>query len=166
MTKDLGTKVQTSNLNEQLGQVDYVFSDKTGTLTCNLMEFKKMSIGTFSYGIDTRKAKNCNPTYTAKCRDAADKQVTNFNFEDEAFFEHFQNTSHPNHQTIVDFLTHLGVCHTVVAEAKHDGTTSYNASSPDELALVNAAKYFGYFFKGRDDDNNIEVEILGKSIRF
>ena len=58
-------------------------------------------------------------------------------------------------------MTHLGVCHTVVAEAKQDGTTSYNASSPDELALVNAAKYFGYFFKGRDDDNNIEVEILG-----
>lgn len=53
--KDLATKVQTSNLNEQLGQVDYVFSDKTGTLTCNLMEFKKMSIGEFSYGIDTRK---------------------------------------------------------------------------------------------------------------
>ena len=102
----------------------------------------------------------------AKCRDAADKEVTNFNFEDEAFFEHFQNTSHPNHQTIVDFMTHLGVCHTVVAETKQDGTTSYNASSPDELALVNAAKYFGYFFKGRDDDNNIEVEILGKSIRF
>jgi P-type E1-E2 ATPase len=58
MTKDLGTKVQTSNLNEQLGQVDYVFSDKTGTLTCNLMEFKKMSIGIFSYGIDTRKSNN------------------------------------------------------------------------------------------------------------
>jgi P-type E1-E2 ATPase len=58
MIKDLGTKVQTSNLNEQLGQVDYVFSDKTGTLTCNLMEFKKMSIGTFSYGIDTRKSNN------------------------------------------------------------------------------------------------------------
>jgi P-type E1-E2 ATPase len=54
-TKDLPTKVQTSNLNEQLGQVDYVFSDKTGTLTCNLMEFKKMSIGTYSYGIDNRK---------------------------------------------------------------------------------------------------------------
>ena len=53
--KDLATKVQTSNLNEQLGQVDYVFSDKTGTLTCNLMEFKKMSIGNQSYGIDTRK---------------------------------------------------------------------------------------------------------------
>jgi magnesium-transporting ATPase (P-type) len=31
---------------------------------------------------------------------------------------------------------------------------------------VNAAKYFGYFFKGRDDDNNIEVDINGKSTRF
>ena len=53
--KDLPTKVQTSNLNEQLGQVDYVFSDKTGTLTCNMMEFKKMSIGEYSYGVDTRR---------------------------------------------------------------------------------------------------------------
>jgi len=31
---------------------------------------------------------------------------------------------------------------------------------------VNAAKYFGYFFKGRDDENNIEVDINGKSTRF
>jgi len=40
----------TSNLNEELGQVDYIFSDKTGTLTKNHMQFKKMSIGTFEYG--------------------------------------------------------------------------------------------------------------------
>jgi magnesium-transporting ATPase (P-type) len=54
----------------------------------------------------------------------------------------------------------LAVCHTVVAEEK-EGQTLYNASSPDELALVNAAKYFNYFFVGRDDDNNIEVKIDG-----
>jgi P-type E1-E2 ATPase len=48
--KDMAARVQTSNLNEDLGQVQYVFSDKTGTLTCNIMEFKKLSCGMQTYG--------------------------------------------------------------------------------------------------------------------
>jgi magnesium-transporting ATPase (P-type) len=59
----------------------------------------------------------------------------------------------------------LAVCHTVIAEKSKNSQNSdhlaYNASSPDELALVNAAKYFGYYFKGRDDDNNMVVELRG-----
>ena len=39
-------------MNEQLGNVSYIFSDKTGTLTKNYMEFKKVSIGDFTYGHD------------------------------------------------------------------------------------------------------------------
>jgi phospholipid-transporting ATPase len=36
--------VQSSNLNEELGQIEHVFTDKTGTLTCNIMEFKKITM--------------------------------------------------------------------------------------------------------------------------
>ena len=47
-------RAQASNLNEELGQVEYVFSDKTGTLTQNVMEFKKFSAGTNAYGTDDK----------------------------------------------------------------------------------------------------------------
>ena len=52
ITKDtnINVTVQTSTLNEELGQIQYIFSDKTGTLTCNFMEFKNVSINGCSYG--------------------------------------------------------------------------------------------------------------------
>jgi len=49
-SRDMPARVQSSNLNEELGQVEYVFSDKTGTLTCNVMEFRKMTAGPVAYG--------------------------------------------------------------------------------------------------------------------
>lgn len=44
-------RVRTSTLNDDLGQVGYIFSDKTGTLTANLMQFRKCLVDGVSYGV-------------------------------------------------------------------------------------------------------------------
>ena len=51
----------------------------------------------------------------------------------------------------------LAICHTIVPNFTKDGMLSYNASSPDELALTNAARFFGMIFEDRDSDNNIVI---------
>ena len=48
---DAPAAVRTMTLNEELGQVSHIFSDKTGTLTCNNMNFRKASINGVSYGL-------------------------------------------------------------------------------------------------------------------
>ena len=55
-------------------------------------------------------------------------------------------------------MAHLAVCHSILVDEK---TGKYNASSPDELALVNAAKFFGVEFKKLDEENNMIVNFRG-----
>lgn len=52
ITQNRRTMVNSSSLNEELGQINAIFSDKTGTLTCNEMNFKKICIHGINYGID------------------------------------------------------------------------------------------------------------------
>ena len=56
----------------------------------------------------------------------------------------------------------LGLCHTVITDTKKTKEEveyiAYNASSPDELALVNGARHLGFFFRERDEDNNMVCE--------
>uniref|UniRef100_G3VCH8 Phospholipid-transporting ATPase n=1 Tax=Sarcophilus harrisii TaxID=9305 RepID=G3VCH8_SARHA len=48
-----GTVVRTSTIPEELGRLVYLLTDKTGTLTQNEMIFKRLHLGTVSYGTDT-----------------------------------------------------------------------------------------------------------------
>lgn len=49
---DTPANARTSNLNEELGQVKFLMTDKTGTLTCNIMKLKRCSIGGYNFGND------------------------------------------------------------------------------------------------------------------
>ena len=54
------------------------------------------------------------------------------------------------------FIEALGLCHTVLCNEKEtkagEKYIAYNASSPDELALVNGARHLGFFFKDYNED--------------
>mmetsp|Transcript_6858 Transcript_6858/g.12466 ORF Transcript_6858/g.12466 Transcript_6858/m.12466 type:complete len:1068 (+) Transcript_6858:375-3578(+) len=139
--KDLPATVTSSNLNEELGQIQYIFTDKTGTLTCNCMEFRKFSLLGKSYGTDDRMTIG---------------KPENVDFVDPSF-----NPESNDSQT---FLLHLAICHSVYAEESGDDL-NYNASSPDELALISAARHFGYTFTGRDTDSNVELDIKGQKTK-
>ncbi|XP_044154614.1 phospholipid-transporting ATPase IA isoform X1 [Bufo gargarizans] len=156
---DTPAMARTSNLNEELGQVKYIFSDKTGTLTCNVMQFKKCSIAGNAYG-------HCpDPEDNRYCEDdwheppSSDGQA----FHDSTLLENLEN-NHPTAPVICEFLTMMAICHTAVPE--HDGDQIiYQASSPDEGALVRAAKQLRFVFTGRTPSSVI-IESLGQEERF
>ena len=143
--------VQSSNLNEELGQIEYVFSDKTGTLTCNKMDFKCISIKGKSYGLFDQT----NPKYIQDYKDFP--KVTNVDFHDGDLIEIMQNKVSAEHENVKNALFFLAICHSVVFEINND-VSNYNASSPDELALVNFAKFCGVEFKGINDNQEIIVK--------
>lgn len=133
--------------------VGYVFSDKTGTLTANIMSFKKFTAGDVAYG----SAKFSNIDFKAA-------GVTNVNFEDNRALDHLRNPAEPQFEKIDRMMRNLAVCHTVIIQANQEGIETYNAASPDELALVNGAKYLGYEFVKRDEDNNVFIKMADGTI--
>jgi len=147
--QDMAMRAQSSNLNEELGQVEYVFSDKTGTLTCNIMQFKKFTAGKRAYGT------NAQPS---------EPQEENVCFYDPRF-EQSMDPDSEDHESLIKVLVFLACCHTIIIDGKK-GT--YNSSSPDELALINAAKQFGYVFKERDSEDNIVISVTrtGEELKF
>ncbi|KAJ8795325.1 hypothetical protein J1605_018340 [Eschrichtius robustus] len=121
---DTAAMARTSNLNEELGQVKYIFSDKTGTLTCNVMQFKKCTIAGVAYGhVPEPEDYGCSPDEWQSSQFGDEKT-----FSDSSLLENLQN-NHPTAPIICEFLTMMAVCHTAVPEWEGDKII-YQAASP------------------------------------
>ncbi|KAF7180461.1 hypothetical protein CNMCM7691_009630 [Aspergillus felis] len=185
---DTPLEARTSTINEELGQVSYIFSDKTGTLTNNSMRFRMMSVaGTaWFHDFDLReeaaragdREKLMHKKRSVKGKKAAARKS---NASDTREVLRPSNVSNaldvsgsmsmgPQKiaKSMADrrttdmlryiqlkpytlfarkaklFLLAIALCHTCIPEKDKSGNVSFQAASPDELALVMAAQDLGY----------------------
>lgn len=217
-------KVMTSSINEELGQVEYIFSDKTGTLTCNKMQFKALIVGSYIYGsyrnlfpeinftsrslismekfnepskltphITNRKSSLAMKRGSTPMRKRPNQpkggiidQRSNiiYDFNDQnlrkiikdpnissidmegyqlKFFDGNGNLSYQiltQKDLVHEMLQMMATCHECIIEKhKESEYIHYQGQSPDEIALVDAARHLGFKFLG-NNQKTIAIDIL------
>jgi phospholipid-transporting ATPase len=131
-------EAKTSTINEDLGQIQYIFSDKTGTLTENVMVFRKFCIAAIPYSL----------VQGGNLFSELDHVVEN----DESF----QGCGDPT-----EFLLALALCHSCQIEGGPETRPVYQSSSPDEVALVSGAAEMNTVFRSRNGD---KVNVVHRDI--
>ncbi|KAL8802906.1 MAG: hypothetical protein Q9182_003522 [Xanthomendoza sp. 2 TL-2023] len=153
------TIVRTSTIPEELGRIEYLLSDKTGTLTQNEMELKKIHVGTVSYaneamdevslyvrqGFTPRPATDVLPSDSLVTPSSSSYNVS--------MGPGTTRTRREIGSRVRDLVLALALCHNVTPTTEEDdghSFTSYQASSPDEIAIVRWTEQVGLRLIHRD----------------
>lgn len=170
-SSDSRFQCRTLNINEDLGQIRYIFSDKTGTLTENKMAFRKASLYGVDYGnslqgINTESMIGQRWKFNSGI--IVDPDLVALLHRDLAGEERI--AAH-------DFFLALASCNTVIPMTSKRSsvssdtevtdevdTVNFQGESPDEQALVTAASAYGYTLVERTS-GHIVVDVNGEKLR-
>ena len=154
--RDKCCKVSSFSLNEELGMIKHVFSDKTGTLTCNQMEFKFLCAGNRIYG-EQSVLVNIGLKTKVTFEDREIKySFYDKNIENDLFAAKEIPLTYPLTMDIGEFtqqreisamnLRCMALCHEcIIEEPEEEGKDiRYTGPSPDDVVLVDSARRIGY----------------------
>ncbi|XP_014213401.1 probable phospholipid-transporting ATPase IF [Copidosoma floridanum] len=176
-SSDQPAQANTSDLNENLGQIEYLFSDKTGTLTENLMIFRRCFVDGYSYMENDCDGHLYLLPPDGRATDA--QRIKNWTREVHLFMLAI-SVCHDAHIAPPSQKAKAKMLRTVFRESfrvkKHARINSslmmdpdlpeYEAASIDEKSLVEAAARLGVIFLGEKNDDEIEVNLKGTIMRF
>lgn len=176
-----GTVVRSTTIPEELGRISYLLSDKTGTLTQNEMVFKKIHLGTVAYGSDSfdEVASTIHSLNNALSNSQDLSPVKSSGVFGAT------RMRRPEGWRVWEAVKALALCHNVtpvydddsnekiqkpsgsptrsisLEAEKHEVT--YQASSPDEIALVKWTEQVGLVLVARDL-NSITLQLRQTNI--